>query len=221
MHRFLMKILQVSDVHGSLGAASKIASKAVNYDVVLIVGDVTHFGNIPQAEVLLNSVAETGKTTLFVPGNCDHPSLLSWKPDSQKIVNLHLNRFEVEGYEFLGVGGGNISPFNTLIEFSEKEFEEMLSKLNPSSDKFILASHTPPYGVEADFARGKHVGSVAVKKYVEQRRPLAVCCGHIHEARSISKIGETLVVNAGPAKEGFCAEIELNGRNVKASLLKL
>ncbi|MDW8083597.1 MAG: metallophosphoesterase family protein [Candidatus Caldarchaeum sp.] len=216
-----MKVLQVSDVHGSLEAATKVAAKAASYDLVLVVGDITHFGNIPQAEALLSTMANDAEKVVFVPGNCDHPSLLAWRPNSEKIINLHLNRLELEGYEFLGIGGGNVSPFNTLIEFTEKEFENMLTNLNPSSDKFILVSHTPPYGADADIARGKHMGSTAIKAYVDNKRPLAVCCGHIHEARSVSKIGETVVVNAGPAKEGNCAVLEIEGKSVKATLLKL
>ncbi|MCX8202104.1 MAG: metallophosphoesterase, partial [Candidatus Caldarchaeum sp.] len=172
-------------------------------------------------QAILNTMAEAGKPIFFVPGNCDHPSLLSWKPSNRNVVNLHLNRVEFDRYQFLGIGGGNVSPFNTLIEFREEEFEEMLKTLNPSTDLFILVSHTPPYGVEADFARGKHLGSVAVRKYVEAKRPLAVCCGHIHEARSVSQVGSSAVVNAGPAKEGNYASIELNGRTVRATLSQL
>lgn len=217
----MMEILQVSDVHGSLDAASKVAAKAVDFDVVLVVGDITHFGAVPQAKVLLETIASSGKPVMFVPGNCDHPSMLSWKPNNKNIVNIHLEKTKLQDYEFIGIGGGNLSPFNTLTEFSEHEFEKMLNTLQPTSPKFILVSHTPPHGVDADYARGKHLGSTAIRTFVEKNKPLLVSCGHIHEARSVSKIGETTVVNAGPAKDGFCAAIEIKDGKVVASLLNL
>ncbi|MEM0349120.1 MAG: metallophosphoesterase [Candidatus Caldarchaeum sp.] len=214
-----MRVLQASDIHGSVSAASSLAEKAVEYDVVVLVGDITHFGAVPQAETILGTVAKSGRLVLFVPGNCDHPSLLSWRPSISNVVNLHAASLRHADYAFYGLGGGNLSPFNTLIEFSEEEFETMLSKLNPSSENFILLSHTPPHGVDADVGRGRHLGSTAIRKFVESRKPLAVCCGHIHEARSISRIGDTVVVNAGPAKEGFYASLEIRGKEVKAELL--
>lgn len=216
-----MKILQISDVHGSLEAVSKASEKAANYDVIAVVGDITHFGGVPHAEALLNILAKAGRPVLFVAGNCDHPSLLTWQPTDEKLVNLHLKKVSLEGVEFAGLGGGNVSPFNTLIEFTEKQFEDMLAKLNPVGEKFVLISHTPPHGVDADYARQRHLGSVAIRRFVEAKRPLAVCCGHIHEGRSVSKINDTVVVNAGPAKEGFFASVEVTGLNVSAELLRL
>ncbi|GBC72243.1 3',5'-cyclic adenosine monophosphate phosphodiesterase CpdA [archaeon HR03] len=216
-----MKVLQASDIHGSMAAASALAEKAMNYDIVVLVGDITHFGAVPQAEPILATVAKSGRPVLFVPGNCDHPSLLGWRPPNKNIINIHGAIVRQGGYDFYGLGGGNLSPFNTLIEFSEEEFESMLSKFNPASESFILISHTPPFGVDADIGRGRHLGSTAIRKFVETKRPLAVCCGHIHEGRSISKIGETVVVNAGPAKEGFYASLEILGKEVKAELHSL
>lgn len=213
-----MKVLQASDIHGSMAAASALAEKAVDYDIVVLVGDITHFGAIPQAEPILATVAKCGRPIFFVPGNCDHPSLLTWRPSNKNIINIHGSNVSQGGYDFYGLGGGNLSPFNTLIEFSEEEFEDMLSKFTPAAENFILVSHTPPFGVDADLGRGRHLGSTAIRKFVEAKRPLAVCCGHIHEGRSISRIGETVVVNAGPAKEGFYASLKIDGREVKAEL---
>ncbi|MEM4186004.1 MAG: metallophosphoesterase family protein, partial [Candidatus Caldarchaeum sp.] len=113
------------------------------------------------------------------------------------------------GLELVGLGGGNTSPFNTYVEFTEEQFASMLSRLKPSTSNFILVTHTPPYGVDADIGRGTHLGSKAIREYVERERPLVVCCGHIHEARSISTVGRTKVVNAGPARDGFCAAVNV------------
>ncbi|MEM4280804.1 MAG: metallophosphoesterase [Candidatus Caldarchaeum sp.] len=217
----VMRLLQISDVHGSFDAVSRTAEKAKGFDAIIVAGDITHFGSIPQAETLLGKLAETGLDVFFVAGNCDHPSLLSWTPRNPRIVNLHLRKIRFGGFELVGLAGGNISPFNTYIEFSEDQIASMLSTLNPSSPNFILISHTPPYGADADIGRGTHLGSTAVREYVEKHKPLAVCCGHIHEARSISMIGRTKVVNAGPSRDGFCASLKVAENDVEVELLRL
>mgnify|MGYP000451460881 CR=1 FL=1 len=216
-----MRILQVSDVHGSLEAAAKTASRAEGFDAVFVVGDITHFGGIPQAEVLLEKVAECGLDVFFVGGNCDHESILTWIPKNPRIHNLHLRRESFHDVELIGLGGGNLSPFNTFVEFSEDEFASMLSQLSPTSERFVLVSHTPPHGTNADVGRGTHLGSKSIRTYVEKYSPLVVCCGHIHEARSASKLGRTWVVNAGPARDGYCASITLDFDSVAVELLKL
>ncbi len=217
----MVRFLQVSDIHGSLEMAVKAGRLASSgFDAVLVVGDITHFGNPAQAENILKNMASGGIPVYFVAGNCDPEILLTWQP-GDSIVNIHRKNARVGGVELLGLGGGNISPFNTLIEFTEEQFREMLEGLRPSGSRFILVSHTPPYGVDADFGRSGHLGSRAIREFVEKFSPLAVCCGHIHEARSISTIGSTKVVNAGPAKDGYCASITVDGESVEASLLRL
>jgi len=53
-----------------------------------------------------------------------------------------------------------------------------------------------PGGIE-----NKHVGSVAVRKAIEQYQPLLTLHGHIHESEGFHYIGKTLSVNPGSAFE--------------------
>jgi Icc-related predicted phosphoesterase len=64
---------------------------------------------------------------------------------------------------------------------------------NDTLDRAILLFHTPPYQTNLDRAGldGKmvdhvpldvHVGSIAVKKFIEERKPLLTLHGHIHES---------------------------------------
>jgi len=218
-----LHLLQISDIHGSVSAAEKSARRAIreNVDAILTVGDITHFGTIPQAEALLSKIAEVGKTVYFVPGNCDPEAMLDWSPANSMMVNLHLGTLRLGDISLGGLGGGNTSPFDTLIEFTEEQFQSMLMGLTPPTENFVLLSHTPPYGTEADFARGRHVGSKAVYEYIKRVKPILVCCGHIHEARSISTIGQTKIINAGPARDGKCAVITITRGRAEAELLDL
>jgi len=54
------------------------------------------------------------------------------------------------------------------------------------------------------------IGSQSVRLFVEEQKPLAVFCGHVHEAPRIDWIGGTLVTNPGPAKKGNYALAEIN-----------
>lgn len=218
----MVRFLQISDIHGSVEMAGRVGRMAgKGFDAVIVAGDITHFGNPAQAEDILKSVAGGGVPVYFVAGNCDPEILLTWQPSTSGITNIHGGYALVSGVELLGLGGGNISPFNTLIEFTEEQFREILNGLNPHRGQAILVSHTPPYGTDTDYTRGKHLGSRTIREYVEKVKPIAVCCGHIHEARAITTIGGTTVVNAGPAKDGFCASLTVESGRVEASLLRL
>lgn len=65
------------------------------------------------------------------------------------------------------------------------------------------------------------VGSVAVKRYIEERQPILSIHGHIHEDRGIDIVGDTIVVNPGPLKDGYYAEAELNGAKAVVVLKKI
>ena len=217
-----MKIFQVSDIHGNLDAAKKIPRRAreLEADLIVIAGDITHFGGASHAMMILKEISEARIPILFVSGNCDSRELLTWSPEGIDAVNLHGRVKEFSGYFFAGVGGGS-GKFKTLTELEESEFEDVLQKYNVESNKLILVSHSPPYGTKADYTGVKHIGSTAVRRFVEMMKPLLVCTGHAHEGRSITRLGDTVIVNAGPAKNGFCALIELEDSSIDPQLLTL
>jgi hypothetical protein len=67
----------------------------------------------------------------------------------------------------------------------------------------ILVSHSPPHGTACDMIHTRvHVGSRALRRYIEVRRPPLVLSGHIHESPRVTSsyrdlLGGTLVVNPG------------------------
>ena len=83
--------------------------------------------------------------------------------------------------------------------------EEDLQRLARPTDlkKTIYVMHSPPYGTRLDSIHGgHHVGSKAIKTFVEKSQPLLTLHGHIHESPEVSgsffdKIGETISVNPG------------------------
>jgi len=76
-----------------------------------------------------------------------------------------------------------------------------------------VVAHSPPIYTKLDVAYfGGHVGSPSLRRFIEQNQPSVVFCGHIHEARGIDYIGDTLVANIGPARHDYCAIVGFNGK---------
>jgi Icc-related predicted phosphoesterase len=104
---------------------------------------------------------------------------------------------------------------------SEDEIKLILKETYMESgvgDSFVLVSHTPPANTAVDLSRsGIHVGSLAVREFVEAKKPSLVLCGHIHEARGKDFINRTLVVNPGPAHRGMYAIVRTD-RDFEVSL---
>ena len=209
-----MRILISSDFHGNPYAFRKVASetKKLGIDLLIACGDITNFGTAKQAEKLLLNFSELDSLVLFVPGNCDLPSVL--EVEIKNCSNLHGKCIEIGDYVFIGVGGSPLSPLQTPLEFPEEKISDILelavSKCSRSK-KLILISHTPPLNTKIDIAfNGEHIGSRSVRSFVEKYKPFAVFCGHVHEARGIDKIDDTILVNPGPARHGMYALAEVN-----------
>ncbi|MCC6348434.1 MAG: metallophosphoesterase [Candidatus Eisenbacteria bacterium] len=72
---------------------------------------------------------------------------------------------------------------------------------DPAATLFVL--HSPARGTKCDLVHGgHHVGSRAIRRFVEERRPRLVLSGHIHESPRVSgawkdTLGETVLVNPG------------------------
>lgn len=70
-----------------------------------------------------------------------------------------------------------------------------------ASTLFVL--HSPPRGTACDMiGAGQHVGSRAIRAFIERHQPPLILSGHIHESPRVSdayrdNVGDTLVVNPG------------------------
>ncbi len=208
-----MKVLAVSDFHGSLKAFRQVSFKAKNVDadVIVISGDITHFGSVQNAQELFAPILKLKMPIFFVPGNCDPPSLA--KISLEGAFCIHGSCVTYENVVFAGVGGAPISPFNTPFEMAEDEIMKVLKQsLKQCQPKpwLILVSHTPPKNTKLDAAfSGDHVGSSSLRQYIEDEQPSVVFCGHIHEARGIDRVGKTVLVNLGSARHNQCAVANL------------
>lgn len=83
----------------------------------------------------------------------------------------------------------------------EEDLEQFAQMSDPKTTVYVI--HDPPYGTTLDVLYdGQHIGSAAVRRFIERYQPLLVLSGHIHESPKASgkitdRIGDTLCVNPG------------------------
>jgi hypothetical protein len=211
-------ILALTDLHTSGdGFYEKIASilTSEEIDFIIIAGDVTSYGNEKAVKKVLSSFTATSLPLYYVPGNMDKPQTADI--EFANIHPLHARVKKIANYRLIGLGASNPTPFSTPFTLSEEQLTELLEETIssvPETAPLIFVSHAPPFNSEADKLRnGKHVGSKAVRKFVDTYQPIVTICGHIHESQSIAMVGKTLIVNPGEARTGFGAVITLTTQN--------
>lgn len=121
-----------------------------------------------------------------------------------------------DGYQLLGYGWSNPTPWDTPREKPEEELETDLEDLAAEvSDwkRTILNFHCPPFDAEIDSAPKldddlkpqtsggevltEAVGSTAIRSFIEEYQPLMGLHGHIHESQGKIQIGDTVCINPG------------------------
>ena len=123
-----MRLLVISDIHGQMQKTSFLEGVASEHkpDALVVCGDLTHFGNLATASLVLDSLGHLGIPVFFVPGNCD-PKELASKTTFQSSENLHGRCVTLSGRNLVGVGGCTPSPFKTPFELSETEILQTLT----------------------------------------------------------------------------------------------
>ncbi len=209
-----MKFLLITDLHQHQSAMDWINEEIEEYkvDFVIHLGDVTDMGTSDDAVKLLSEI----KAKVYViPGNCD-PRDMPGKVGGVAI-DMHKKKVNIDGYDIVGLGGGNRSPFDSPFELEEDEIYDGL-KVN-ASEGMILMTHAPSYGVLDEIPSGAHVGCPAIRKIVDEYRPILAMSGHIHEAIGCKVIDGTTFVNPGPAKDGYSAVVCVKDGKVDVKML--
>jgi len=200
-----MRILVLSDIHGSDTGITTTLELAERYNphIVVICGDITQFGPHEWAVKYLEQIPAR---TVAVHGNCD-PKDLDVTFARASALSLHKKRHTITGLPFIGAGGSDHTPFNTIFEFGDETFTGWLDPL--MVENAVLVTHAPAYGILDWNMSGKHLGSKSLRKVVDRWKPILFFSGHMHEARGVEVHGKTVCVNPGPAKNGFGALVDL------------
>ena len=213
------------DIHEDLSRLDAIPLLA-EASGIIVTGDMTNAGGIGTAERVLEAVVARNPRIYAQIGNMDRGEVTDWLRD--KGWNMHAEVVELaEGAFLVGAGASTATPFGTPSEFPESYFAALLEdarhRLNQLGARHVLlVSHNPPHGTACDRVGGNtHVGSMAVRRFIEAVQPDVCLCGHIHESRGEDRIGRTVVVNPGNLRAGGYVVVRLgeNGFSAKLEVL--
>lgn len=212
--------IAVGDIHDAPENFAEIPELA-QADGVLVTGDLTITGGVRQAEAVMKALAAPGLPVWAQIGNMDRPEVDAWL--SEKGCNLHTRVRELApGIAAFGVGASTFTPFGTPSEFPESAFAAWLEASWREARAFphtILVSHNPPKDTACDLIPGDvHVGSTAVREFLEEAQPDMCLCGHIHEARAIDRIGRTVIANPGALAQGGYLVLRFNAGRLSVEL---
>ena len=217
-----MIIIGLTDIHGDTKQLRDISADLSKADVVVVSGDLTHFGRQADAARVVQALQKYNKNILAVPGNCDRPEVSTYLTNEG--INLHRNCIVKDKIAFLGVGGSLPCPGMTPNESSETEIESFLdeaaAEIGDTKPQLIFVTHQPPYGGLVDqVGGGHHVGSKSIRNFITKFKSLICLSGHIHEACGVDSIGVTKVVNSGPLHKGGYTYAEIkNGQVTKLEI---
>ena len=219
-----MKILATGDFHGDIRKVNRIAQKAVdeNVDLILLLGDMLHGDQ--QIDGLIQPFVKTGKEVMFITGNHDNMAHNDMWETMYKIKSLHGKGFVRNNIGIFGTSGCNVG----VHQFTETELFNYLKNGNEkvkSAKKRIMVSHVHPSGSTGEKLSAFIPGSLGVTKAIYELQPdIHICC-HVHEAEGLEeKMGKTLVINTGAKGKvievWFWKNIRLN-KKAKALFLRL
>jgi Icc-related predicted phosphoesterase len=214
-----MLIIAFGDVHMRPETAQKIP-EIRQADCIVVNGDLTVRGGRSEARSVLDALSGLNGKVYAHIGNMDEAEVDEMF--SEMGINLNGRGVRIGDVGLFGLGGSPPTPFDTPSEFSEQELEATLRRayedVNEAQVK-ILFSHPPPLNTLLDRVHsGEHVGSSAVRDFLEESDCSACVCGHIHEAVGTERVGSALVINPGMLAQGGYARIEWDGRRLAATL---
>jgi Icc-related predicted phosphoesterase len=187
-----VRVLAFSDLHRDLDGGRRLARRAADADLVIGAGDFASFHRGLQETIAAISTIET--PTLLVPGNHETEEALRSACGGWRAATvLHGSGTQIDGVAFFGLGAAvPLTPWEWSVDLSEEEAENMLA---PCPDGAVLVLHSPPKGHLDD-----GLGSEAILRTIERKHPPLAVCGHIHQCwGQESQVGDTRVVNLGPA----------------------
>lgn len=198
-----MKILAASDLHGDRSWIEKLAEKASQnkVDLVILCGDLVF--SETKVEGILAPFKKRNLKVALIPGNHENAATTNFLTEFYKLYNLHGYYLKLKDISIFGAGGGNIG----LYQVDENYLWQILKKSHEkikNSKKKILVTHLHPK--DSLIEKISFAGSSAIRQAIEEFKPDLHLCGHIHEAEGVEEIiGQTKVINVG--KKGKILEI--------------
>ncbi|HII29876.1 hypothetical protein AUJ69_02570 [Candidatus Woesearchaeota archaeon CG1_02_47_18] len=194
-----MKILACGDIHGDTALANKLAQRAEDekVDLVIICGDIT-YGEASTTN-LIGPFIKKKKKVILIPGNHESVATADFLAELYGATNLHGYSIRCGDVGLFGCGGANVG----LFRLGEGEIFNLLKKGYEGIKgvkKKIMITHVHPKDSLMGRFTSLFEGSEGIKKAVKEFKPDILLCSHVHEAEGIEElIDKTKVINVGKA----------------------
>jgi len=160
-----VKIAAIGDLHVTEDSSAPYAEVfeeiSANADVLLLCGDLTNFGKIPEAEILAEDVARCTIPVLGVLGNhdyeCGNPEQVARILHQAGMIVLDEQAHEIGGVGFAGVKGflggfgrGELAPFGepeikAFVDVANNEARKLENALRSlRTEKIVAVLHYSP-----------------------------------------------------------------------------
>jgi Icc-related predicted phosphoesterase len=222
-------VVYATDLHGDIHYYEKLLEIASgkNIKAVIMGGDITPFltavGDVAlyQREFLefylfprLRAFRKNFRKDVFVMmGNDDLMINMDLMQKFEKtgifrLINQKAHRLGkkyVAGYSYVNETPFLIKDWERPEERIKKDLENLAKLSDPK--KTIYVMHAPPLGTHLDVIfSGTHVGSRAIREFIQKKQPYLTLHGHIHESCRMSGIWKDIIgrtVSVNPGKENF------------------
>jgi Icc-related predicted phosphoesterase len=202
------KICCASDLHGELPRT------VPECDILLIAGDICGGGfdqeqnPARQLQFLRNTVAPwlesiPVKRVVATWGNHDFVGLSRFShllPTRLRWDMLVDESVVIDGVKIHGTPW-QLPFFDWAFNLPEADLAVKYAKIDADTD--IIISHGPPKGFGDTVWSGEQVGSVELRKKIEEVRPKLVVTGHIHLGYGTYQFNNTIIVNASLMNEQY------------------
>lgn len=197
-----MKIVAISDTHGQHQRLVLPPG-----DVLLHAGDVSNRGAPAEVAGFLQwFAAQDYRYRIFIAGNHDF-FFEQAAPDAIKaaipegVIYLNDSGTVIEGCR---VWGSPVTPWYHDWAFNRQRGPDIRQHwdLIPA-DTDLLLVHGPVHGIQDRTVQGIHTGCEDLLHRVQEIRPRAFICGHIHEAYGTLQTPDTLFINASVLDERY------------------
>lgn len=193
---------RVQNIQDIISFAKKISP----IDFILYAGDdVGRFRDLSGLNYFeeLATLCSANKV-LAIIGNDDNYSSAKEILNSKNVLDLYSRSITYGNFAFIGLESSTSGPaiFRHTEEDFQNQLEHQYNKL--IGKKIVILSHTPPYGVldrglrfaSLDDNTQHHIGSTALREFIDNNSVDLVICGHCHSHGGLSDICmSTKIVN--------------------------
>ena len=152
-------------------------------------------------------LAQSGKPVVFVMGNDDGilGNGAAWESEG-RIVDIHMRRVRYGDTSF--VGYQSTTPFvgGTFEKSDEAQRSDFVTLGAMIDEGTVLVTHGPALGTLDTGYDGQHVGSDALRRLIEERRPRLHLFGHIHRAFGID--GSSVNGSYPPSRQFIAVDVD-------------